>query len=125
MDRSKPKYILAIDFDLTICKSDYPQLGVERDDASFYMKKLYDEGYGIIINTCREGRSLVAAMDWLDEHNIKYDYINCNFPFLLEKYNADCRKISADLYIDDKCLTGLPEWSDVYQIVKRKLPINE
>lgn len=125
MNRSKPKYILAIDFDLTICMSDYPKLGEEREDAGFYIKKLHDEGYGIVINTCREGRELSIAMDWLDKYNIPYDYINCNFPHLIEYYKADCRKISADLYIDDKCLTGLPTWHEIYKLIKQKLPIDE
>lgn len=125
MDRSKPKYILAIDFDLTICMSDYPKLGKERMSAGCYIRALYDDGYGIVINTCREGRELAIAMDWLDEHNIPYDYINCNFPHLIEKYKADCRKISADLYIDDKCLMGLPRWDEIYKLIKQKLPLDE
>lgn len=123
MNRKKPKYILAIDFDLTICMSEYPLLGEEKSGAGYYIRALYDEGYGIIINTCRAGREVANAMNWLDEHKIPYDYINCNFPHLIEKYSADCRKISADLYIDDKCLCGLPEWTDVYEMIKQKLPM--
>lgn len=125
MNRSKPKYILAIDFDLTICMSDYPKLGDERYEAGYIIRKLYNEGYGIVINTCREGREVAIAMNWLDDHKIPYDYINCNFPYLVEYYKADCRKISADLYIDDKCLTGLPTWHEIYKLVKQKLPIDE
>jgi len=114
------KAILAIDFDLTICMSDYPSLGEERKDAGVVIRKLIEEGYGIVINTCREGHALSDAMHWLAEHDIPYHYINCNFPHLISKYGADCRKISADIYIDDKCLTGLPKWLDIFIKIQNK-----
>lgn len=114
------KAILAIDFDRTICMSNYPDLGEERKDVVEVMNELINEGYGIIINTCREGIPLYDAILWMDHHNIPYHYLNCNFPHVIEMYNADCRKISADLYIDDKCLTGLPEWREIKDIVCKK-----
>lgn len=78
-----PEHILAIDFDLTICMSDYPKLGQQRFNAGYIIRKLYDEGFGIVINTCREGHALSDAMHWLKEHNIPYHYVNCNFPHLI------------------------------------------
>ena len=48
------KAILAIDFDGTICLSDYPGLGIEHKNAGIVMRRLISEGYGIVINTCRE-----------------------------------------------------------------------
>lgn len=115
------KGILAVDFDHTINMSNYPATGEERKNAGKYMRKLIEDGYGIVINTCREGLALAEAIKWMDEHEIPYHYVNCNFPHLIKLFNADCRKISADLYIDDKNLQGLPKWKDVYQIVKMKL----
>lgn len=114
------KAILAIDFDLTICMSEYPYLGEERNEAGMHIRWLASEGYGIVINTCREGLTLADAIKWLHRHNIPYHYINCNFPHLIAEYGADCRKVSADLYIDDNCLTGLPEWSEIYRLIKNK-----
>jgi len=112
--------ILAIDFDLTICMSDYPALGMQRKDAGVILRKLVTEGYGIVINTCREGVALYGAIKWLEDNDIPYHYINCNFPHLIEEYGADCRKISADMYIDDKGVEPLPRWVDIYQIIKDK-----
>lgn len=106
--------ILSIDFDLTICNSTYPKLGFERHNAGFYIRKLVDEGYGVIINTCREGVLLADAIKWLNAHDIPYHYINCNFPHVIKKFSSDCRKISADIYIDDKNLEVLPEWGQIY-----------
>ena len=114
------KAILAIDFDRTICMSDYPALGMQRKDAGHYIRKFQKDGYGIVINTCREGIALADAIKWLHKNAIPYHYVNCNFPHLIEMYSADCRKISADVYIDDKCLTGLPEWEDIYRIINKK-----
>ena len=108
------KAILAIDFDGTICDSEWPECGHERDLAKFYINKLSREGYGIIINTCREGVALAKAIVWLNNHGINYHYVNCNFPHVIKLYGADCRKISADIYVDDKCIGGLPNWIDIY-----------
>jgi len=119
-----PEKILAIDFDLTICMSDYPNLGNERFNAGYYIRKLHEEGYGIVINTCREGHALSDAMHWLDEHNIPYHFVNCNFPHLINKYGADCRKISADMYIDDKGVDSLPEWDEIYTKINAKFATN-
>ncbi len=120
-DHRQFKGILAIDFDDTICVSNYPDCGRERDGASYYIRALRKDGFGIVINTCREGLPLANAIKWMHAHSIDYHYINCNFPHLIEFYGADCRKISADVYIDDKSLTGgaLP-WSDIYKIISSK-----
>jgi hypothetical protein len=115
-----PETILAIDFDGTICMSDYPKLGELRKGAATIIRALYAEGFGIVINTCREGHALSNAMYWLDKNNIPYHYVNCNFPHLIDLYSADCRKISADMYIDDKNILGLPEWDEIYNIVHDK-----
>tara|TARA_R110002020_G_scaffold100855_5_gene238085 strand:- start:16097 stop:16489 length:393 start_codon:yes stop_codon:yes gene_type:complete len=114
------KAILAIDFDGTICDSEWPECGPEREMARHFINRLIKEGYGVVINTCREGTALARAIVWLNNHGINYHYVNCNFPHLIEEYGADCRKISADLYIDDKCLTGLPEWNEIYKLIQNK-----
>lgn len=114
------KAILSIDFDLTICMSNYPETGMQRKNAGKFINKLVRDGYGIVINTCREGIALAEAIKWLHKNKIPYHYINCNFPHIIKSYGSDCRKISADLYIDDKCLVGLPKWKSVYKIINQK-----
>lgn len=119
------KAILAIDFDLTICMSDYPKTGPMRPGAHAVIKSLMANGYGIVINTCREGHALSDAMHWLEATDIPYHYVNCNFPHLIEKYGADCRKISACMYIDDKGVDPLPNWGEIHEIIKAKFEDNE
>lgn len=117
---SKYKAIVAVDFDGTICEASYPEVGKERHKAKKYINKLYNEGYGIVINTCRTNESACAAIKFLKNRDIKYHYFNTNFPHLIEQYGTDCRKISADVYIDDKCLFDIPTWKNKYRIITSK-----
>ena len=111
---------LAIDFDGTICELSFPEVGKLRKNAHIYIRKLHKDGHKIIINTCRSGKYEGMAQDFLDENNIPYDYINSNLPELITQYGQDCRKISADVYIDDKCLMGLPSWKKIYKLIQIK-----
>lgn len=118
--------VLAIDFDGTICTTSYPEIGRERKDAKEIINKLYDEGYLIVINTCRsdggkyKAESIVRT--FLELRGIKYHTINENLPHLIEYYGCDTRKISADVYIDDKCLYDIPSWKEKYKIIKKRFP---
>ena len=109
--------IIAVDFDDTIAYSDWPTIVGPVEGAVEYINKLYDEGHQIIIWTCREGEHKQAAIDFLEEQGIKYHRINENCPDRTAFYNNDSRKIGADLYIDDKGIMGIAEWSLMYHIV--------
>ena len=117
---SKYKAIISVDFDGTICEVSYPTVGKERKGAKKYINKLYNTGYGVVINTCRTNESACAAIKFLKDRGIKYHYFNTNFPHLIEQYGTDCRKISADVYIDDKCLFEIPSWKIKYKIITNK-----
>ena len=113
--------VLAIDFDGTIVEEAYPGIGKIKFEADKYINMLYDEGFIIIINTCRTGIFEGNAETFLNHKGIKYHYINNNLPSSIEYFKKDSRKISADFYIDDKCLMGLPEtWGGIYCLVRRK-----
>tara|TARA_R110000851_G_scaffold78000_5_gene172081 strand:+ start:18183 stop:18617 length:435 start_codon:yes stop_codon:yes gene_type:complete len=114
------KLVLAIDFDGTIASLSFPEVGTLRKDADVVIRKLHRQGHRIIINTCRSGKMEGMAQDFLDDNFIPYDFINSNLPELITQYKQDCRKISADIYIDDKCLTGLPSWEQIYELVQNK-----
>jgi hypothetical protein len=118
--------VLAIDFDGTICTVSYPEIGRERVGAKEFINKLYDEGYLIVINTCRsdggEHKAETMVREFCKLRGIKYHTVNENLDFLIEHYGCDTRKISADVYIDDKCLFELPSWEQKYNIIKAKFP---
>ena len=124
MNKDKTHLVIAIDFDGTIVDLAFPKVGAIKQDAAKYINMLYDEGHEIVINTCRAGKYEGDAEAMLKEHGIQYHYINCNMPWMIEFYSQDCRKISADLYIDDKCLMGLPDtWEEIYNKVQEQFPI--
>lgn len=113
------KFILAIDFDGTIATESFPEVGTLIEDADVIIRKLYDEGHDIIINTCRTGKYEGLAEYFLRDHEIPFHFINSNLPRVLDQYKQDCRKISADFYIDNRNIGGLPSWKEVYKIIQK------
>ena len=72
-----------------------------------------NEFHKIIIITCRHTSQDIENMTmFLKTHNIPYDLINENDPILIEQM-GDCRKVFADVYIDDHNLGGFSSWEDV------------
>lgn len=92
--------IYAIDFDGTIVEDKYPGIGEIHCIAEKFIRKLKANGDTFILHTCRHGESLVEALEFLRQYGLEPDYINENVPELIAKY-GDCRKIYADVYIDD------------------------
>lgn len=93
------KFVLAVDFDHTLCDSSYPLCGYGTPIATF-IRSVQDMSIIIIITTCREGYAAALAKEWLKENNIRWDYFNENDPARIEIYK-DCRKIYCDMLIDD------------------------
>ena len=58
----------------------------------------------LILWTNREGMLLEEALEWCAERGLVFDTVNENLPELIELYKNDCRKINADIYIDDKAV---------------------
>ena len=116
--------IIAIDFDGTIVKDEFPEIGEMIPGAKENINKLKKEGYTIIIWTCRAGVKLAKAVLWLAENEIKYDYINQSCKMNVAKYGGvDTRKIYANLYIDDRGLMRpLPHWDEIYWMVRDLVP---
>ena len=113
---------ISIDFDGTIVDEAFPGVGKMKPKANVFINKLYDQGCKILINTCRTGSYEGDAENFLKRMNISYHYINCNLPQSIEYFKQDCRKLSADVYIDDKCLMGLPDtWEEIYNIIQTKI----
>lgn len=100
--RERSEYVVAVDFDGTLCKSKYPECGEPILKNVQRVRELKRDGATIILWTCREGEALTKAVKWCEEHNVPIDYVNVNAPSRIARYGSDCRKISADLYIDDK-----------------------
>lgn len=124
----KYKAILALDFDETIAKTSYPIIHGLNKNAKDVINKLYNDDYYIIINTCRTGKYLKQALDFLNKNGVKYHLANKNHKGLKKYFKHDCRKISFDLCVDDKNIGILYDnlvlgkkldWDDIYnKIIK-------
>ena len=84
--------IIAIDFDGTLCIDKYPEIGVPAPYAVDTMQTLHKAGHYLIINTCREGRHLIDAINWLKEHDIPFNRVNDNHPDTAKNYEYNARK---------------------------------
>lgn len=112
--------IIAVDFDGTIVEHRYPQIGRERPFAVATLRQMQhdDPDLKLILWTVREGELLKQAVDWCAERGLTFFAVNSNYPEELPSAtaaNQGCRKVSADLYIDDRTLTPLPSWPEIYR----------
>lgn len=104
------KLNICIDFDGTIVSENYPNIGVLLNGAKEAINKWFELGHTIIINTCRSGQAEENARIFLNENGVKFHYLNENNPVLIEKYGMDCRKMSGDIYFDDKNAKYFVDW---------------
>jgi hypothetical protein len=109
--------IIAIDFDGCICRGKYPAIDGLMPYAKTTINDLYDRGHYIIINTCRSGDQLVDAINWLLHQGIRFNRVNDNDPEQSALYKNNSRKIYAHVYVDDKQIGGMPQWTDVFDYI--------
>ena len=114
--------IIAIDFDGTIVEDNYPEIGKLKPFAKWVINALRHEGYYMILWTSRSGIELLRAVEFLAKEGITFDAINESNPENIAQYGRDTRKIFADLYIDDKMLTPLQSWNEIYDLIHQRLP---
>lgn len=105
---TKGNRIIAVDFDGTLCSPAWPGIGEENTGLIEYLKEQKEKGTRLILWTCRSGEMLREAVGWCKERGLEFDAVNENLPELIELYQNDCRKINADIYIDDKAANPLP-----------------
>ncbi|MDR2056907.1 MAG: hypothetical protein LBP83_01225 [Dysgonamonadaceae bacterium] len=110
--------IIAVDFDGTIVEHEYPRIGKPIPFAIEVLKKLQEEeGHTLILWTMREGKLLQDAINFCESRGLKFYAHNKNYPDeIIEE--GTIRKISADIYIDDRNIGGLFDWGIIYRIIK-------
>ena len=108
------KYIIAVDFDGTLIEGNkWPDTdGTPNQHLFENMINEQKKGNKIILNTCRTDEALEAAIEYCRQNGLEFDAVNENLPEMIEAYGSDCRKISADIYIDDcACHPESVSWS--------------
>jgi len=128
MFKYRNSYYIAIDFDGTIVKHAFPNIGEEIDGAIDTIKELQKAGHRIILFTAR-GRNmnidkrdfLQEAIDWLKERGIDPWAINHNHT---QSMWTNSKKVYANYYIDDTAIgthltnDGCVDWKVVREQLK-------
>ena len=103
--------IVAVDFDGTLCKHDYPLIGEANyrliDDLTYYRSR----GNKLILWTCRRDKHLQDAIEWCKSLGLEFDTINENLPEIIEEMGGNSRKIYADYYLDDKAVSSFSHYA--------------
>ena len=71
---------IAVDFDGTICKHQYPQIGPEIPFAIDTLKKLQEDGHKLILWSVRQGDLLDEAVEWCKERGLTFYAVNRDYP---------------------------------------------
>jgi hydroxymethylpyrimidine pyrophosphatase-like HAD family hydrolase len=90
--------IIAVDFDGTL------QLPDRKPNTALIDRLRAEQAHGniVILWTCREGKRLKDAMDFLTACHFRPNLVNENAPQAVMMLKHNPRKVYADVYIDDK-----------------------
>ena len=90
--------VIAVDYDGTITKKNtYPEVGELKPFVIEALNILREDGHKLILWTCRKGKELQEAVDFLKENGFEFDAVNEQ----IYNYNTLSQKVCADMYIDD------------------------
>ena len=96
------KRAIAVDFDGTLCENAWPKIGEPNRPLIDQLIEEQKNGAVIILWTCRARRMLKDAISWAEKQGLVFDYVNRNVPERIRAFMNDSRKISADVYVDDR-----------------------
>lgn len=100
-------YIIAVDFDGTLCENAWPGIGPARVGVIDYVLRQQATGAKLILWTNRRGERLAEAVAWCAARGLAFDAVNENLPEIIERFGGDTRKVFANEYLDDRAV--LPE----------------
>ena len=112
------KKIIVIDFDGTLCKFAFPEVGAPEPGVRKALETLRNMGYHIKIHSCRTATywksqnretHILLMVNFLEENKIPYDEII-----------LDVDKPIAEFYIDDRAIPYNGSWLEVITEIQRK-----
>ena len=112
---------IAVDFDGTIVTHAYPAIGKELPGAIATLNRLQQEGHRLILWTVREGELLDQAVDFCRARGLEFFSVNANYTGESSDAATACRKVTADIYIDDRNIGGFPGWEAIYAMVHNRM----
>lgn len=111
--------IIAVDFDGTLVRHDFPRIGEEAPNAFKVLRKLQADGHRIILLTMRsdrdDGNYLQDAIDFCADRGVRFWAVNDN----PDQHSwTSSPKVYAQLYIDDMALgipmkCGVVDWFEI------------
>ena len=105
--------IYAVDFDGTLSMGEWPGVGPANDELFKFLIRKQRQGDKLILWTCRAGSALNDAVDFCRDNGLVFDAVNDNLPEIVEQYGSNSRKITCDVYLDDRaCHVDDFEFSD-------------
>lgn len=96
--------IISVDFDGTVVKHRYPEVGEDVPGAVDVLKKISNGNHLLILNTMRSDQTLADAVQWFADKSIPLYGVNENPS---QKQWTNSPKVFAHVYIDDAAL-GCP-----------------
>lgn len=102
--RSKVRKAIAIDFDGCLFEAAWPTVGEPILDVIQAAIREKQNGAALILWTCRVGQPLSEAIEACRQYGLEFDAVNANLLERLQAYGADCRKVEADEYWDDRAV---------------------
>ena len=118
------KLVIAVDFDGTLCETDFPKIALQTSEQNDLMKKLISlrsHGHKIILWTCRGDNekypALTEAINWCKERGLYFDAVNENL-HNQKKLSGPSPKIIANIYIDDLA-ANFKDWRNVLCLEKK------
>ena len=97
-------YIIAVDFDGTLVKDEFPEIGEPIDYVWKELRKAQAKGAKIILWTSRDGQRLKEAVEYCVSKELHFDAINSNLDECQVLFDNDTRKVYANEYWDDKSI---------------------
>ncbi|MDO4462591.1 MAG: hydrolase [Bacteroidia bacterium] len=106
--------IIAVDFDGTIVENKYPEMGKPLMFVFDTLRALQAKDFLLILWTCRTGKLLDDAVELCRKNGVEFYAINANYPGEDMNNPDNPRKLTADIFIDDRNIGGLPSWGEIY-----------
>ena len=94
--------IIAVDFDGTLCENKWPEIGAPKWNTIQTLVAAQAAGARLVLWTNRVGARLREAVEWCRNRELEFDAVNENLPEIKAAFTTDCRKVYADIYLDDR-----------------------
>jgi hydroxymethylpyrimidine pyrophosphatase-like HAD family hydrolase len=116
---------IAIDFDGTLVKFAYPEIGEPLEGAFSTVRALQERGHTLILWTCRAGINLIKADEFCENRGVHFDYINQNPGVIHDSWRHVSSKVFSHFLIDDTALgtplkNGSVDWHEMNKLLMNR-----